>query len=73
LPAKGWRTLNIKHSRHWDDILRLASSDQAGTVTAFADAAQPRQLPAARTVLAVALRELGRISAHVHPRLAAKR
>jgi TnpA family transposase len=53
--------LNIKHVRaHWDDILRLATSIQQGTVTASLMLRKLGSYPR-QNGLAVALRELGRI------------
>jgi TnpA family transposase len=55
------RYLNIKHLRaHWDEILRLAASVRHGPVTA---SLMLRNLGSYRrqNVLAIALRELGRI------------
>lgn len=54
-------TLNTKHVRaHWDDILRLATSIQRGTVTASLMLRKLGSYPR-QNGLAVALRELGRI------------
>ena len=54
-------TLNIKHVRaHWDEILRLATSIQQGTVTASLMLRKLGSYPR-QNGLAVALRELGRI------------
>jgi len=54
-------TLNIKHVHaHWDDILRLATSIQQGTVTASLMLRKLGSYPH-QNGLAVALRELGRI------------
>lgn len=54
-------SLNIKHVRaHWNDILRLATSIQQGTVTASLMLRKLGSYPR-QNGLAVALRELGRI------------
>lgn len=54
-------TLNIKHVRvHWDEILRLATSIEQGTVTAALMLRKLGSYPR-QNGLAVALRELGRI------------
>jgi len=54
-------TLGIKHIRnHWDEILRLATSIQKGTVTASLMMRKLGSYPR-QNGLAVALRELGRI------------
>lgn len=54
-------TLNIKHIRtHWDEILRLATSIQQGTVTASLMLRKLSSYPR-QNGLAVALREVGRI------------
>ena len=54
-------TLNIKHVRtHWDDILRLTSSNKHGTVTASLMLRKLGSYPR-QNGLAIALRELGRI------------
>jgi TnpA family transposase len=54
-------TINVKHIRtHWDEILRLATSIQQGTVTASLMLRKLGSYPR-QNGLAVALRELGRI------------
>jgi TnpA family transposase len=53
--------INLKHIRtHWDEILRLATSIQQGTVTASLMLRKLGSYPR-QNGLAVALRELGRI------------